>query len=104
MESLTFFGVTMDYFGVFRKLLDNSRSFHVGDTLEFSCGICAVRHNFRITHAMRNETGTAYFSSVSRPKCAHKPVIKAMIATFTQVDLENKVLSMEKQTSTKTQK
>jgi hypothetical protein len=41
LESLTFFGVSVEYFGVFRKLLDNSRSFHFGVTLEFSC-VCVI--------------------------------------------------------------
>ncbi len=39
MESLTFFGVSVEYFGVFRKLLDNSRSFHFGVMMEFSSGL-----------------------------------------------------------------
>ena len=36
MESLTFFGVSVEYFGVFQENFVNSRSFHSGDMLEFS--------------------------------------------------------------------
>ena len=36
MELLTFFGVSMEYFGAFQVQHGNLRSFHFGDTLEFS--------------------------------------------------------------------
>lgn len=38
LESLTFFGVRMEYFGAFQELSINLRSFHFGDTMEFSSG------------------------------------------------------------------
>jgi hypothetical protein len=46
MESLTSFGLSVEYFGVFQSNIVKLRSFHFGDTLEFSF-MCAVRHNFR---------------------------------------------------------
>jgi hypothetical protein len=36
MESLPFFGVSVEYFGVFEVNFVNLRSFHFGDTMEFS--------------------------------------------------------------------
>src|SRR5258708_34101211 len=36
MESLTFFGVSVEYFGVFEVIFVNLRSFHFGDTVECS--------------------------------------------------------------------
>ena len=36
MESLTFSGVSMEYFGVFQVNFVNLRSFHFGVTVEFS--------------------------------------------------------------------
>jgi hypothetical protein len=36
MESLTFFGVSVEYFGIFQVQRGNLRSFHFGVTLEFS--------------------------------------------------------------------
>jgi hypothetical protein len=36
MESLTFFEVSMEYFGVFGRLFGTSCSFHFGVTMEFS--------------------------------------------------------------------
>ena len=36
MEWLTFFGVSVEYFGAFRVQRGNLRSFHFGDTMEFS--------------------------------------------------------------------
>jgi hypothetical protein len=36
MESLTFFGVSVEYFGTFQMQYDNLRSFHCGVTMEFS--------------------------------------------------------------------
>jgi len=41
MESLTFFGVSVEYFGTFQMQYDNLRSFHCGVTMEFSL-CCAV--------------------------------------------------------------
>src|SRR5258708_10614962 len=40
MESLTFFGVSVEYFGVFEVIFVNLRSFHFGDTVE--CSFSAV--------------------------------------------------------------
>ncbi len=40
MESLTFFGVSVEYFGIFQVQRGNLRSFHFGVTLEFSCMMC----------------------------------------------------------------
>ena len=36
MESLTFFGVSVEYFAAFQENFVNLRSFHFGDTMEFS--------------------------------------------------------------------
>jgi hypothetical protein len=36
MESLTFFGVSVEYFGIFQVQRGKLRSFHFGVTLEFS--------------------------------------------------------------------
>jgi hypothetical protein len=46
MESLTFFGVSMEYFGVSNRHFITSCLFHFGITMEFPT-MCAVRHNFR---------------------------------------------------------
>ena len=36
MESLTFFGVSVEYFSVFERFFGTLCSFHFGDTMEFS--------------------------------------------------------------------
>jgi len=72
MESLTFFGVRVEYFGVFRKLLDNSRSFHVGDTLEFSVGISIA------------SSEKQHFSSLARKKSAGEHTIYDFFERFFQ--------------------
>ena len=36
MESLTFFGVSMEYFGISEGLFERWCSFHFGDMMEFS--------------------------------------------------------------------
>ena len=40
MEPLTFFGVSMEYFGIYQELFAFSRSFHFGITMEFSKILC----------------------------------------------------------------
>jgi hypothetical protein len=43
LESLTFFGVSMEYFWVFEELLVSLCSFHFGVAMEFSvCGILSL--------------------------------------------------------------
>ncbi len=42
LESLPFFGVSMDYFEVFKRFFSLLCSFHFGVTLEFSCMLNCV--------------------------------------------------------------
>jgi hypothetical protein len=49
MESLTFFGLSVEYFGVFQSNIVKLRSFHFGDTLEFSKSCCEMKWNSNIT-------------------------------------------------------
>src|SRR5260370_28695220 len=62
LESLTFFGISMEYFGVFQKLLINSRSFHFGVMLEFS-GQCDF-HRF-LGKSPRGRASSTTFSKDS---------------------------------------
>ena len=44
LESLTFFGDSVEYSGVFRRFWNNLRSFHYGVTMEFSV-LCDIYYH-----------------------------------------------------------
>ena len=50
MESLTFFGDSIEYFGTYRVRRGNLRSFHFGVTMEFP--LCEKRSSLAIPYAV----------------------------------------------------